>query len=141
MISYCPKCGKPVSEGNAFCPNCGAPLQAAQPVQPTPQPQPAPQYNNRFMNQPQENQGPKPDNHLVLSIITAIMCCMPLGIWAIVLASKVDGLWNSGQYAQARENADKAKRVSIIGMVLGGLYVVIVLIYYMVILGASLADF
>ena len=56
------------------------------------------------------------------------MCCMPLGVWAIVLASKVDSLWTAGHYAEAQENADKAKKVSIIGLIVGGIFSIIYLI-------------
>ena len=63
---------------------------------------------------------------------------MPLGVWAIVLASKVDNLWNSGQYAQARENADKAKKISIIGIVAGGVFSVVYLILTFGIYGAAI---
>ena len=40
MISYGPKCGKPVADDSAFCPSCGAPLKAAQPAQPATPAQP-----------------------------------------------------------------------------------------------------
>lgn len=130
MISYCPKCGKPVADDSAFCPSCGAPLKATQPAQPA---QPAqPNYSR-----PQEENRRKPDNNLVLAVITTVLCCMPLGVWGIILASKVDNLWNSGNYAEAIENADKAKRVSIIGMVVGG---IVSVIYIIAAVGGALAD-
>ena len=128
MISYCPKCGKPVADDATFCPECGAPLKASQPAQPA-----QPGYSK-----PKEDVGQKPDNNLILAIITTVVCCMPLGVWAIVLASKVDNLWNSGQYAQARENADKAKKISIIGIVAGGVFSVVYLILTFGIYGAAI---
>ena len=125
MISYCPKCGKPIAdESAAFCPSCGASLRAAQPAQPAQPSQPT----NRFVNNAPQAPGPKPDNHLVLAIVTTLLCCMPLGVWAIVLASKVDSLWATGHYAEAQENADKAKKVSIIGLIVGGIFSIIYVI-------------
>lgn len=144
MISYCPKCGKPVADDSAFCPSCGAPLQAAQPVQPTPQPQPAPQYNNRFMNQPQENQGPKPDNHkalaIVVTVFSALMCAvlpLILGILGIVSANKVDTLWNSGRYNEANEEANKAKKMGVIGIVFVVIGIIANIIYLIAYFGGE----
>ena len=49
----------------------------------------------------QQPNGPKPDNNLVWGILATVLCCLPFGIVSIVKASKVDGLWNSGQFAAA----------------------------------------
>ena len=38
----------------------------------------------------------KPDNYLVWAILSTVFCCLPLGIVAIVKASKVDALWAQG---------------------------------------------
>lgn len=62
---------------------------------------------------------PKPDNNLVLAIVTTICCCLPLGIYAIVKAAKVNGLYIAGQYDEAVETAAEAKKWSIIGIVVG----------------------
>ena len=62
---------------------------------------------------------PKPDNNLVLAIITTVCCCLPFGIYAIVKAAKVNGLYIAGQYEEAEANAKEAKKWSIIGIVIG----------------------
>lgn len=75
----------------------------------------------------------KPNNYLILSIITTVCCCLPLGIVAIIKSTQVDSHYNTGQYQAAQQAADDAKKWSIIGMVIGGIgvviYVAICLIY------------
>lgn len=51
----------------------------------------------------------KPDNFLVWAILSTLFCCLPFGIVSIVYASKVDGLWFAGKYAEAQEAASKAR--------------------------------
>lgn len=72
----------------------------------------------------------KPDNNLVWAILCTVLCCLPFGIVAIVKSSKVDSLWAAGQYAEAKQAADEAKKWSIIGAVAGGvsalLYIILV---------------
>lgn len=63
--------------------------------------------------------GPKPKNYLVESILVTLCCCAPLGIGGIVFAAKVDGKYNSGDYAGAVSAAEMAKKLCIIGLVLG----------------------
>lgn len=55
----------------------------------------------------------KPDNNMVWAILSTILCCLPLGIVAIVKASKVDGLWHRGDYIGAQNAANEAKQWSI----------------------------
>jgi len=52
---------------------------------------------------------PKPNNFLVWAILSTIFCCLPFGIVSIVYASKVDGLWYAGKYAEAQDAASKAR--------------------------------
>ena len=39
----------------------------------------------------------KPDNNLVWAILSTVLCCMPLGIVAIIKATSVDTLWTAGK--------------------------------------------
>lgn len=80
---------------------------------------------------------PKPDNNLVMAIITTICCCLPLGIVAIVKAAKVNGLYLAGQYDLAVQAAAEAKKWSIIGIVAGA---VINIIYFVVYFFAGFAE-
>ncbi|MBI1265918.1 MAG: zinc-ribbon domain-containing protein [Cryomorphaceae bacterium] len=72
----------------------------------------------------------KPDNHLAWAILTTLLCCMPFGIASIVAASKVDSLYNNGDYdgaIEASKNAQKWAVVSaIVGVVITILYVAVV---------------
>lgn len=61
----------------------------------------------------------QPNNHLVLSILCLVFCCLPLGIYSVVKAAQVNGLWAQGQYAEAQKSADAAKKAAIWGAVIG----------------------
>lgn len=50
-----------------------------------------------------------PNNYLVWTILTTILCCWPLGIPAIVYATKVEKLWNAGDRAGAQNASEQAK--------------------------------
>lgn len=75
----------------------------------------------------------KPNNYMALAIFTTICCCLPLGIVAIVKASKVNEYFALRQYELAQKAADEAKKWSVIGIVLG----LICQIIYWVAFGAS----
>ncbi len=47
---------------------------------------------------------------MVWAILTTLFCCLPTGAYAIYLASKVDSLYLSGQYADAQAMANEAKK-------------------------------
>jgi len=79
---------------------------------------------------------PKPDNNMVWGILTTILCCLPLGIVSIISASKVDGLYHQGKYADAREAAAQAKKYAIWAVVAGFVVWAIYLIFY----GAALTS-
>ena len=63
-------------------------------------------------NGPQMSQ--KPDNYLVWAILSTVLCCVPLGIVAIVKSSKVDSLWLNGNYAESIQAANDAKKWALI---------------------------
>ena len=92
-------------------------------------------YQQQSYYQPNYAQGQrpmKPDNYLVWAILCTILCCLPLGIVSIIYSSKVDGLYNSGDYAGAEDASKKAKNyamwgaiISVIGVVLYILFIVV----------------
>lgn len=61
----------------------------------------------------------KPDNLLVWSILATVLCCLPLGIVAIINSNKVDSLWNEGHYDEAKKAAANAKMYCFISLGLG----------------------
>ena len=96
--------------------------------------------------EPQQNYGRqevppvKPNNNLILAIFTTLCCCLPFGIVAIVKASKVDSLFNTGQYLAAQNAADEAKKWSLIGIGVGVVVSVIYMALYGFALFASLSE-
>jgi hypothetical protein len=101
------------------------------PPKPGPQPQPKPNPpNTGNQGGPVYNMPAKPNNNLVWAILT-LFCCTPLGIVALLHATKVDNLYNTGQYEQAKVEADKARQWALYATIAG----VIVFIAY-AILGA-----
>jgi hypothetical protein len=85
------------------------------------------------MTTPPDVKPPKPDNYLVWAIITTLLCCLPLGIVAIIFAAQVDGKYHSGDYQGARNASDKARLFSIISAVSG---VVVAVVYIIVVVFA-----
>lgn len=62
---------------------------------------------------------PKPDNNMLGAVLSTVCCCLPLGIVAIIKASKVNTLYYSGQYEAAVLMADSARKWSIWALVAG----------------------
>ena len=79
---------------------------------------------------------PKPNNNLAWALVTLLACCMPLGIVSIVYSMKVDTLYFQGQYKEAQENADLAKKWAIGGIISA---VVFLFLYIILIVGLGLA--
>ena len=66
------------------------------------------------------------NTHMAWSVIVTLFCCLPIGIVAIVNASKVSGALASGDYAEAERLAGEAKKWAdwafALGLVLGFVY-------------------
>ncbi|MDO4684937.1 MAG: CD225/dispanin family protein [Corynebacterium sp.] len=71
--------------------------------------------------------GQKPDNYLILTILCTLLCCLPIGAYSIYLSLQVDKLWSAGQYAEAAQASESAKKFAIIGAVLG---IVLMVLYF-----------
>ena len=63
----------------------------------------------------------KPDNNMALAIFTTLCCCMPLGIVAIIKASKVNDLYYMKQYDAASIAAADAKKYATYGLIGGAI--------------------
>lgn len=68
-----------------------------------------------------------PDNNLVWAILCTVLCCLPLGIVAIIKSTKVNELWNQGDKDGAQKAADDAKKFSIWG---AGIAVIFIVLYF-----------
>jgi hypothetical protein len=94
---FCSKCGVQ-NEGNALhCVSCGAALHnvvITTPVRSVP-------------------------NHLVWAILATFLCCVPLGIPAIIYAAQVDGKLACGDYTGAVNASNNARLFSWIAFGIG----------------------
>jgi hypothetical protein len=64
-------------------------------------------------------------NNMVLAILSTLFCCLPIGIVAIIQASKVNGFLAQGNFAEAQTASDKAKKFSMIAAIVGIIWIVI----------------
>ncbi len=69
--------------------------------------------------------GTPPDNNLVWAILCTVLCCLPLGIVAIIKSTKVKELWAQGDHAGAEKAAADAKKYSLWGAGIGLFFVII----------------
>lgn len=124
-MRYCSICGNRINDGTLFCPKCGNRVGVVVNVQQ--------QHSHPF-----EQQKPfKPDSNLVFAIVTTCLFCVPLGLYAIILANKVDYYYDLGEYEKAEMTAKDAKKWSIIGMV-GGFFVqvlIFIILYICITIG------
>ncbi|MFD0775352.1 CD225/dispanin family protein [Streptomonospora algeriensis] len=63
--------------------------------------------------------GTEPPNDFLVPAILSMFCCFPFAIPAILSAAKVNAQWNLGDYAGAQERAAKAKRFTLIAVIIG----------------------
>lgn len=109
------------------------------PFQPTPPAQhkgrPTEHYNTKqteYTNTENKYE-PCPDNNLVLAIVSTILCCWPLGLVAIIQATKVERLWNTGHKEEAKAKAEEARNwaiASIVTCIIGFILYFLFLILY-----------
>lgn len=86
---YCRKCGTQNDDNAYKCVQCGEILQ----------------HTGGGSGAPPQ----KIHNYLAESILVTVLCCMPLGIPAIVFAAQVNGRIQAGDIQGAMESSRKAK--------------------------------
>jgi hypothetical protein len=119
-------------------PPSNAPANAGGPGQPTGDPPPQEPNTVRprsglVTDRPQAvvpSAGRAPDNNLVLAIITTVLCCIPVGIAAIVYASRVNPLWAQGRHDEARQAAANAQKLMVWTVVAGVAYYGVMFLLY-----------
>lgn len=90
------------------------------------------QYGSPNQGQYQNNNKGVPHSgtpYMILAIFTVLLCCIPLGIVAIVYASRINSLLRAGDYAGARDSAKKARLFSIIGIIGGAVSLSFLIIF------------
>ena len=70
---------------------------------------------------------------MVWAILSTILCCLPLGIVAIIKASNVNSLYDRGDYAGAEAAAKSAKSWAMWGAILAVIGVVLYVLLVVVI--------
>lgn len=94
-----------------------------------------PELSEILSNLPPEPPGqmPMPKTWLVESILVTCLCCLPLGIIAIVYALKVETTYNNQQYKLAQYYSNKAYRWTLwgflIALILFLIYIVSIVTY------------
>jgi len=74
-------------------------------------------------------------NYLVESIIVTCLCCLPLGIVALLHSLRVDNEVAVGDFAAAQRSADLAKKYSIWG---AASYLALIAVAFLIVIVAAL---
>ena len=84
----------------------------------------------------------RPNDHLVLAILTTLCCCMPLGIVSIVRSTQVNSYWAAEKYDEAVQASEDAKKWALIGMGLciAGVFIYLLFFGGLVALGIGLSE-
>ena len=136
-MAFCGNCGYQLNNGESFCPNCGRPVVNVPQVQ---QPQ------QQYVNQVQQRQSsgaplpPMPETHMALAIVATAFGCFPLGIYAIILANRVESYYFARRYAEAEQTSRKVKIWSICGIIFSIVFAVLYIVLCFVIGFASGLD-
>ncbi len=78
-----------------------------------------------------------PKTWLVESILVTLFCCLPFGIVGIIHASKVESLYNIGNYDAAQKASDDAGKWTKIGFWVGMAVVVLYFVYIFAVIGVA----
>lgn len=84
-----------------------------------------------------EQQPRKPENYLVVAILTTLFCCMPAGVVSIVYAAKVNELYAQGNYKEAEAASKNAKTWAIVSASLLGVVLVLYVLFALIAIGVS----
>jgi len=79
---------------------------------------------------------PAPNNNLVWAILSTVLCCLPLGIVAIIKSVDVNTKWAQGDYEGAQNSAKMAKNFALWGAI-GGFVAIAAYLVFVVAVGAS----
>lgn len=123
-LKKCPYCKSDIEADSTFCEYCGAKVVDSRPVTPVPPVNPVNSASSTYEE--------RPNNYLGLAI-ACIIFCWPLGIPSIIKASKVNQLWDKGQYDEARNASSSARSTATTGLIIG----IIVNVLYIILIVAE----
>lgn len=83
--------------------------------------------------------GQPPENYLVWSILTTVLCCLPLGVVSIVYAAQVNSKWAMGDVAGAQDSSAKAKKWAIWSAAVAGVLLLLYIAFFVVVLVIGLS--
>jgi len=126
-----------ISEKATACPHCGEPLKNEMAVQEAASQQMQQTVQQSYSDK-QSGMMPKPDSHLVSAILITLCCCFVPGIVSIAYAISCNSAYSAGDYAGAVRSSKLAKTWRNWGLILGGIYYVLLLIYVVFIWGIAL---
>lgn len=122
-MAYCSNCGNYINDNALFCPKCGQRVAVVVKIQQ--------QQISLSDSHHEQRKPPKPNSNVALAFLSTALCCFPIGVYALVLANKVDTLYYLGEYQKAEYTAEDAKKWSIIGIVCGAIGEIVLLIFYL----------
>ncbi|MCQ9351821.1 CD225/dispanin family protein [Corynebacterium sp. 153RC1] len=80
--------------------------------------------------------GTRPETYLVWTILSTLLCCLPLGAVGIYYSTRVDRYWGEGRFAEAEDASKKAKNFAIWSAV-AAVVVMVAYLGFMFFVGAS----
>ena len=112
----CNNCGTANNEDAKFCKNCGNNLAQGETTQPEQTTQQAQQTQTQTQTQLEQHiqyvtpeKMPRVENYLVFSILVTLLCCLPLGIAAIIKSSQVDKELAIGNYEELWQHPNRQR--------------------------------
>lgn len=83
-------------------------------------------------NQPttSANMPERPNNYLILAIVTTFLCCNITGVVSIVYAAQVNAKWEGGNYEGAISDSKNAKLWGLIGLIGGFVLIGLMMLLY-----------
>jgi predicted secreted protein len=134
-MAYCKNCGTFLEDNVRFCPKCGVQIEK------TIEEQPFIENPYAYKQEPQQKP-PMPNTYLWQSIVVTIVCCLVLGIPAIVYATQVETKYSAGDYEGAFRSSKYAKNFCIWSLVssviIGIFYFILALVGVVGSLGSAL---
>ena len=123
-MAFCSNCCNQIGDNTLFCPVCGHRVGVVVRVQ----------EQQPFQLSQQNDKPLKPDSNMALAILSTVICCVPTGIYAIILSNKVETLYYEGDYKAAEYAAEDSKKWSIIGIALAFIMYIIVFFVYLIVI-------